>query len=176
MSEQSTPKDTKETAKAQLAGLEKWAYQTFNTNNPVQIPENGRKWIAENVWWLSAVGGILTLIAAYQMWQMVYAVSQLDNFYRAFGYTGAASVSFWWHILFAITILEGIVMLVAVQKLKVLQKAGWNLLFYLSLLGVAMGVIGVLTPGYGFGYLLGAALGVAISWTILMQIRDKFNK
>ncbi len=176
MSEQSTPKDTKETAKAQVAGLEKWGYETFNTKNPVQIPENGRKWIAENVWWLAAVGGVLTLIGAYQMWQAAHYVSQFDSFYRAIGYTGVASVSMQWYILFAITVLAGIVMLVAVQKLKAMQKSGWNLLFYLSLLGVAMGIIGVLTPSYGFGYLLGVALGVAISWTILMQIRDKFSK
>lgn len=110
------------------------------------------------------------------MWQVAHVVSQLDGFYRAIGYTGAASVSMQWYILFAVTLLEGIVLLVAVQKLKAMQKSGWNLLFYLSLLGVVMGVVGALTPSYGFGYLLGAAIGVAIGWTVLMQIRDKFKK
>lgn len=176
MSEQSTPKDTKATAKAQVAGIEKWAYETFDTKNPVQLPDNARKWIAENSWWLAGVGGVLTLISAYQMWQMVHAVSQLDSFYRAIGYTGAASVSMQWYIMFAITIIEGVVLLAAIQKLKAMQKSGWNLLFYLSLLGIVLGVVSMLTPGYGLGYLVIAAIGVAIGWTILMQIRDKFTK
>lgn len=176
MSEESKSTDPKETAKAQVAGLEKWAHETFGAKNPVQLPEVARTWIADNVWWLAIVGGVLTLVGAFQMWQATQVVSQYATFYQALGYTNGIGLGFWWYILLAITVIEGIVLLVANQKLKAKQKAGWNLLFYLSLLSIVMGVVYVLTPGYGIGYLLGIALGAAISWTILMQIRDKFTK
>lgn len=162
-------------ASTQLAGVEKWAYDTFNTNNPVKLPEGARKWIAENAWWLAAVVGVLTLIGAYQMWYLVN-YSALSHDLRAIGLQGAVvSGGLWWYILLGITVLEGVALLVAVPKLKAMQKAGWNLLFYLSLLGIALGIVSVLTPGYGVGSLIGAAIGVAISWTILMQIRDRFK-
>ena len=161
-------------AATQLAGVEKWAYDTFNTNNPVKLPEGARKWIAENVWWLAAVGGVLTLVGAYQMWNAAHLISSLE-LYRAIGYTPTINLGLWWYILLGITVLEGVALLVAVPKLKAMQKAGWKLLFYLSLLGIALGIVSVLTPGYGVGSLIGAAIGVAISWTILMQIRDKFK-
>lgn len=171
-----TPKSGNPAVDAKLAGLEKWAYDTFNTKNPVQIPEGGRKWIAGNSWWLCAIGGVVTLAGAYQMWNAAHWISSVTEVYRAVGYTPTLNLGVWWYVLFGITILEGIVLLVAVPKLKAMQQSGWKLLFYLSLLGIALGIISLLTPGYGFGSLIGAALGVAISWTILMQIRDKFKK
>lgn len=169
------PTSEKSAVDAKLSGLEKWAYDTFNTNNPVKIPEAGRKWIAENVWWLAAIGGVLTLIGAYQMWRAAHVLSSLDSLYRAVGYVGYTP-GIWWYIMFGITLLEGIVLLVAISKLKTMQKSGWKLLFYLSLVSVALGIISLLTPGYGVGSLIGVAIGIAISWTILMQIRDRFTK
>ena len=153
-------------ASTQLAGVEKWAYDTFNTNNPVKLPEGARKWIAENVWWLAAIGGVLTLISAISMWSM------LHSDYSAIG---VVYLSLWWYIWLAITVVEGVVLLIAVQKLKTMQKAGWNLLFYLSLLAIVLGIVSALTPSNGVGSLIGTAVSVAISWTILMQIRDKFK-
>lgn len=167
-----TPKNEKPSVDARLAGLEKWAYETFNTNNPIQIPAGGRKWIAENVWWLAAVGGVLTLIGAVGMVNMANWWSAMNRDYYAIGYAPIVNLSLWWYTLLAITVLEGVVLLIAAKKLKAMQKSGWNLLFYLSLLGIIMGIVSALTPGYGIGSLIGAAIGVAISWTILMQIRS----
>lgn len=164
-------------ASGSLAGLEKWAHETFDTKNPVKIPDGGRKWIADNAWWLAAIGGVLSLLAALSMWQGARYFTLLINDVSYLTGQNALlpNVSLWWYVLLLITVVEGIVLLFAVSKLKQQQKAGWNLLFYLSLAMTLFGVVSVFTPGYGIGSLIASLLGVAITWTILMQIRSYFK-
>lgn len=159
---------------ARLAGLESWAHTTFDTKNPVQIPDAGRKWIADNLWWIVIIGGIVTLISALGMWQAAHYL-QYSELYRAVGYTPTINLGFQWYILLLLTIVEGAALLVASSKLKQHQKSGWNILFYLSLVGAVFGLVAILTPGYGFASFIGAAIGIAISWTILMQVRSSFK-
>lgn len=173
MSEPANQKDPKETASQQLAGLEKWAHETFDTNNPIKLPEVARKWIAENAWWLAVIGGVLSLFGAYGMWDSVYRYEN-SELLRAIGYSPAANLGVWWYLMLGLILVEGILMLLAVPKLRADKKTGWNLLFYSSLVTLVYGVVGLFS-GYGFSYLFGTLLGVAIAWTILMQIRNRFN-
>ena len=169
-----SPEVKKTELNAQVAGLEKWAYDTFSTKNPAKLPEGVRSWLAKNSWWLAGVGGVVTLLGAVQMWNVAHWTSSLGEFYSAIGYT--SNIGLWWYLLLIVTIIEGVALLIAAPKLKNMKLSGWRLLFYLSLLGIVIGIISLLTPGYGLSYLIGVVIGVAIGWTILMQIRDKFSK
>ena len=73
-------------------------------------------------------------------------------------------------------VAQAVLLLMAYQKLKVHQKAGWNLIFYSSLVSLVTGALYLLTPYYGATSLVGVLIGVVIGWWLLFQIRGKFNK
>ena len=163
------------------AGLEKWADGVFGKNAPFKMPEGGRAWFANNVWWLALIGGVLSLWAAWSAWQTTRYVSQwstyLDEAARQLGTpTVGSTFGFTYYLALAAMATQGVLLLMAFQKLKIQQKAGWNLIFYSSLISLVVGVLYLFTPYYGPSSLIGVAIGVAIGWWVLFQIRGKFNK
>lgn len=165
----------------QPAGLEKWVDGTLNKNFPVQLPDGAKKWLADNSWWLALVGGVLSLWSAWGFWQAAHYVSQwarlADDLARYSGVnTVSSSLGLTWWLAFAAILAQGVLMLVAYPKLKAHSKSGWNLLFYSSFISLAVGVLYLLTPAYGFGSLIGTLLGTAIGWWVLFQMRGHFVK
>lgn len=165
----------------QPAGLEKWADGVFGANAPVKMPEGGRTWIANNIWWLALAGGVFSLIGAWNAWRTTQYVSQLgtylDEVARQYGTpTVQSSFGLTYYLALAAMVAQGVLMLMAFQKLKAHQKAGWNLVWYSSLISLAIGVLYIFTPYYGVMSLVMVAIGVAIGWWVMFQIRGKFNK
>ena len=80
-----------------------------------------------------------------------------------------------WYVALVAMLVQGILYLVAVPMLKNHQKSGWNLVFYASLVSVAMGVVYLFVPGYA-GSIVGVVLGAVIGWFFLFQVRSKFVK
>lgn len=170
---------TKSSYNTQPAGLEKWLDETYK-KLPVQLPEGARKWLADNAWWLTLLGGILALWGAWGFWQTGHYVSDLarwaDQLSRATGGTGTSTdLGVMWYLALASLVVEGVLYLMAFSSLKEHKKSGWNLLFYASLVGVVMGVLQAFVPGYGMGSLVGVVIGVVIGWFVLFQVRSKFT-
>lgn len=183
MSEQQTKTEHHQAASVpyntQPAGLEKWADGVFGDKGSLKMPEGGRTWIANNVWWLALVGGVVSLLAAWNAYQATRYVNQwgalVDELARQYGTsTLGSSFGFTYYIALAAMAAQGVLMLMAFQKLKAHQKAGWNLMFYSSLISLVMGVLYLFTPYYGVTSMIGVVIGVAIGWWILFQIRAKF--
>lgn len=173
MSEKTSHKATSVGYDSKLPGLEKWVDETFNTKNPVKLPEGARSWFANNLWWLAIVGGVLGIISVFQAWQLV---NYANTFSSTYGYLVTRSIGTTFYVSLAISLVESIILLVASPQLRAHKKSGWNLVFYVSLISIALGIFYALTPQYGAGGLIGALIGVAISWTILSQIRSHFAK
>ena len=157
------------------AGLEKWLDETYK-KLPVQLPDGARKWIADNAWWLTLIGGVLSLWGAWGFWQTAHYVSQLNDWARAAGVSTAPNLSVMWYVVLVTMLVEAVLYLMVVSKLKAHQKGGWNLIFYASLVSVVMGLVYLFVPSYGFGSLVGVALGAIIGWFFLFQVRSKFVK
>lgn len=176
MSEKEHVKATKPT-NASVAGLEKWVDEIVNKKQPLQLPANVRKWIGDNAWWLVLIGGILSLWSAWGFWQAAHVLNGLNELARAYGSTTYATElgPMWYAALIGI-LLEGVLMLLAVPKLKNHQKSGWNLVFYSSFVSLLVGVVYLLVPAYSLGGLIGALIGTAISWFFLFQVRSQFTK
>ena len=157
--------------KNQTNGLEKWlddAYKKF----PLQLPEGARKWLTDNAWWLVLIGGVLMLWGTWAFWQAGHYVSDLA---RSVGVDTSQDLGFMWYIALLAMLLQAVLYLIAVPKLKNHQKSGWNLVFYASLVSVVMGLIYIFVPNYA-GNIVGVILGAAISWFFLFQVRSKFAK
>ena len=100
-----------------------------------------------------------------------------DELVRQYG-TSTSSMNFGltFYLALAAMVAQAVLLLMAYQKLKVHQKAGWNLIFYSSLVSLVTGALYLLTPYYGATSLVGVLIGVVIGWWLLFQIRGKFNK
>ena len=155
----------------QTGGFEKWLDDTYK-KLPVQLPEGGKKWLADNSWWLVLIGGILTLWGTWAFWQAGQYVSSLA---RIVGVDTSPDLGVMWYVALVAMLVQGILYLVAVPMLKNHQKSGWNLVFYASLVSVAMGVVYLFVPGYA-GSIVGVVLGAVIGWFFLFQVRSKFVK
>lgn len=181
MSEKADAKSTKSAdLSAKTAGLEKWLDDLVNKQQPLQLPVDARKWIADNAWWIVLIGGVLTLWSAWGFWQAGHLMSGLTNVLneaaRMYGATTYANeLGLMWYLALVGIVIQAVLMLLAVSKLKELKKSGWNLMFYVSLLNLVIGVIYLFVPGYAFGGLLGTLVGVAISWFFLFQVRSRFK-
>ena len=152
-------------------GLEKWLddmYKKF----PLQLPEGARKWIADNAWWLTLIGGVLTLWGVLSFWQVGHYVSDVA---RVYGVDTSTNLGVTWYVALGTMLVQAILYLMAVPKLKNHQKSGWNLVFYASLVSVIMGLVYLFTPGYA-GSIVGVVLGALIGWFFLFQVRSKFVK
>ena len=127
----------------------------------------------------AAGASVVSLLAAWNAYQATRYVNQwgalVDELARQYGTsTLGSSFGFTYYIALAAMVAQGVLMLMAFQKLKAHQKAGWNLVFYSSLISLVMGVLYLFTPYYGVTSMIGVVIGVAIGWWILFQIRAKF--
>jgi hypothetical protein len=166
---------------ARMTGLESWLDDVVNRQQPLQMPASARQWIADNAWWITLIGGIVSLLAAWNYWQlgqMFNGANRLaEEVTRLYGSTTyAAELGPMWYLALLGLVVQGGLLLLAVSKLKEHKKSGWDLLFYASLASLVIGLLYLVIPGYGFGGLLGSVVGAAVSWFFLFQVRSRFNR
>lgn len=161
-------------------GLERWLDETVNKNQPVQLPSGARTWIADNSWWLAIIGGVVSLWGAWSFWQIGHYLSGLNQLAnemaRLSGSSYSTDLGVMWYVALAGLVVEGVLLLLAVPLLKDHKKTGWDLLYYVSLVSLFVGLVYLFVPGYGVGSLIGSLLGAAISWFFLFQIRSRFAR
>ncbi|HEY1085715.1 MAG TPA: hypothetical protein VGE34_03240 [Candidatus Saccharimonadales bacterium] len=175
----STPKTS--AFNTQPAGLEKALDDLFHKTIKVELPENIKKWIADNAWWIVLVGGILSLLSAFSVWQAATATSRLLDYANQLSASvGVASTSqnigIVTYVAIAGIVAQAVMMLLAFQQLKEYKKSGWNLMFYTSYISLAIGVVYVFSSLYGVASLIGSLVGVFIGWFFLFQVRKYFTK
>lgn len=164
----------------QLTGLETKIDKAVK-DAPFQLPEKSRKAIADKMAIISLVIGVISLFAAYSLWNLARLTNGLVDVTNTLSqyYTGRTAVTshltaiVWVGII--LLAVEGVLYLAAYPALKAKKKAGWNFLFYGSLVNLAHGII-MLFDSYtgGVGRLLGVLLSSAIGLYFLFQIRSYF--
>lgn len=153
----------------------------WHKQSPINLPEGGRKWISENAWWLVIVGVIVSAIAAIQMVRTALwadsVVRQIQDFSAAFGVTtpgigGEHMVGLWISILTLAAVVA--LQVKAIQPLKEMKRAGWDLLFLGMLVSTVGATLSSLVQGEIVSAVIGLAIGLVIGGFILFEIRDKF--
>jgi hypothetical protein len=165
----------------QLEKLETTLDDALNKNAPFKIPANGRKSLAEAMWWLALIGGVLQLWLAWGFWHVGHLVDRLIGYTNALSsYYGGDVVSnhlgLFYYLTLVVVLISAVLLLVATPSLKAMRKQGWNLVFYSTLVNVAYGVVRMFTDYGGFGDLIGAIIGSIIGAYLLFQVRDHFMK
>jgi len=161
-----------------LNKLEKTVFGWFKA--VPDLPANGRKWLGDNVWWIVLIGAILTGFG------VLGALASIATLVSVFGtvaasYYATTTITTWAIVTSIIglvfSVLEVVLLAVAIQPLKEKQKKGWVLLFATWLLGgiaVVVNSILSLNPiGFTIGILFGA-LWIAVTGYFLFEIHGQF--
>lgn len=138
------------------------------------LPAGFRNWLVENVWWLVAVSVALTVFSLISAFQALSYISQFTAAYAPLGAVYAQSSTWLWMTI-AASVVQVVLLAMAISPLKSKQARGWHLLFIVSLVNVALSLLGIVFGG-GVPSLLGALIGLAIGWYVLFEIRSGFVK
>ncbi len=149
------------------------------------LPENGRKWLADNVWWIVLIGAILSVLAAFAaISALLYATAIIStissSFYGTIGYGVYNAWDISWLVISVLFLVANIVvMAMAVNPLKGKELKGWNLLFLLLLISAASSITNILVHFNIFTFissLIFAALGLAIGAYFTFEIKPYFKR
>jgi hypothetical protein len=155
---------------ASLDQLESKLDEVFVKKAPFQIPENGRKWIAQYAWIFALVGLILGILAFFPLLALVGLVSTVGVVVGA----GFAVLLAW--VSLAVLAAYLVVLAISVPKLKKQERAGWQLTYYSMLVFFVYDIINWLAaPAVNFfGFVLNT-IGVIAGLYILFQVRSYFK-
>lgn len=146
-----------------------------------KLPEKAKDAIVGWLPWINLILGLLTLWAAYALWQWADVANTFVNYAnelsRALGGTGVSvdrfTVGVW--IAIAVLVIEAILYLAAFPGTRDRKKSGWNLLFYALLVNIVYGVVVLFTDYGGVGNFLGYVIGSFIGLYFLFQLKPKYN-
>lgn len=165
----------------QLDKLETSLDEALNKKAPFKLPENNRKTLANALWWLALVGGLLQLYLAWRLWDSSHRVNEvidyLNSYAAAYGVdTRADNLGLAFYLVLLTLLASGALLLLAAPGLKAMKKSGWNLVFYSLLVNLVYGIVTLFTDYGDLGTLFGAALGSLVGAYLLFQVRDHFVK
>lgn len=150
-------------------------------NAPFQLPENGRKMLVSALPWLTLIGGVLSVLAVWGVYQLatwantwMNAASELGTTYGYAGYSGYASNGPLLLMSAILIAVEAILFFMAFSPLKERRKRGWDLLFWVSMLNVVYAVVYmVATPN--LLSLIFSLLGSLVGLYLLFQVRSHYT-
>ncbi|WP_298336696.1 hypothetical protein [Ferrimicrobium sp.] len=128
------------------------------------LPKEFVAWLIRWAWLIVAIVGVLYLFDAL-------GFLTLANDFGFVGFFDGVSFTFSLYLAAALTAVYGVCYLVAVPGLREHRRRGWQLLFYASIIQVAMVIIVVILTGLGGIWSL---LEVLVIWYLLFQIRPAF--
>lgn len=149
-------------------------------NAPYKLPENFKKGLVSAMPWLALLGGILSLLGAWGLYQLVsWASSWMGvandlsmNYGYYTGYTASFGPLLW--LSLALLVVEAVVSFMAFSPLKDKKKRGWDLMFWLALLNVAYAVVYLIAAPNIMQFVF-SLLGSALGLYLLFQIRSYYG-
>lgn len=143
------------------------------------LPKNVQKWIGENVWWIILVVFILSVFGIFSLIAGITALATLSSaaygVYGAYGMSqanaGMALTAAW--ITLAGAIVTTVILGLAISPLKEGKKKGWDLIFLSDIAYLVITIVGLLVS-FNFGGIIGTAIGTAIGFYFLFEIRGHY--
>lgn len=153
-----------------LQSLEKSLNELFVDKAPA-LPLGLRKWLGQYAWVFSLIGLIFGILGSLALLPLVGLGSVIGSTINDGGFVLFIWVSLL--VLVGYTVLLG----VATPKLKRMEKAGWDLIFYSNLFFIAYNLFNWLRY-ISFGSLFGLVwdlLWAAFGLYVVFQVRSQFT-
>ncbi len=164
-----------------LKPLEEKMQKYLVKDAPFQIPENGKKAIAQWAPWISLIIGVLSLLSAYSLWNLAHRADRLidyaNEFSRAYGLDAPSKdISVFVYVAIIFIIAQGILLIAAFKGLQDRKKSnGWNFLLYSAIASFVYSIISLFLDDYrGFGSFVFGLLGTLVGLYILAQISNQY--
>lgn len=154
-----------------MDALEKSLDEMLVKKAPFQIPEKGRKWIAEYAWIFALIG---LIVGAFWFLTLLSVLGIFSVFATTAGVGGYVLLAW-----LSLIILGGylVVLGISVPKLKAKQAMGWKLTYYSLLFFFAYDVLNFVAY-LGAGSFVGLIWNVAwlvASLYVLFQVKGQFK-
>jgi len=141
------------------------------------LPDDWRKWLAENSWWLTLIGVVLSVIGIFLLLgPILFYTAVTTSVYGvvvAETHTGLYTLAIW--VSFALMVVVTIVEAFAISPLKALSKKGWDLLFLALVIEVVSSLVSAVL-NVSIMSLISAAIGAVIGSYVLFEVRSHFKK
>ncbi len=145
------------------------------------LPKSWCQWLTDNIWWLVAIGVVLSIFGILGLAGAVFIASSYIGTAEIMGYGAYSSASgfgSWWSIVslasLVAMVIEVVLLARSVSPLRELKRKGWELLFLTAVVSVASSaLVNILT--FSVFNLIGTAFGAAINAYFLFEIRSGFN-
>lgn len=149
--------------------------------NVPHLPDNARKWLGTNIWWIVLIGAIISGISLLFALFGIFALMQLIGSVSSVYYVNGTGFAAWGIVTGVITLVISAFALVltalSITPLKEKQKKGWVLLFAAWLVNVAGSVIGAILAFNPFTFIFSlvfTAVFAAIAGYFLFEIHSQF--
>lgn len=144
------------------------------------LPITWRNWLAKNVWWITLVAVIISVIVLFGFLTAVSLFSTVPTFYLIVMHSSAIVGHSWlWllsaYVSIALLVLAIVFEAMAISPLKALKKHGWDLIFLAYLVGVVSGVISAILTLDILG-LVNTAISAAIGVYFIFEIKSHFKR
>ena len=140
------------------------------------LPREFRNWLATNAWWLALIGVILGGLAVFSLISATFLVGAVLT--GAAGIAGAAvggvvliAVIF----SLALSVVDLVLIAMAISPLKEMKRRGWKLLFLTVLINVLSLAIHFVFTIDLFGLIWGLLM-TAVGAYFLFEIRDEYKE
>ncbi len=137
------------------------------------LPKGLTKWLAENSWWLTIIGVVLSVFAVFSL---LVAMTAGSAVLVAVGAPAIGGMFFVSSLVALVgTGISVVAEAMAIAPLKAMKKRGWDLMFFVLLVSVAMGIVGSLLTANVGGILFGL-IGAAIGAYVMLEFKQYFVK
>lgn len=144
------------------------------------LPETWRKWLANNAWWLTLIGVILSIFAIIALFGALSLFTATTSIYGAYAaeviaetHTAMWTTAIW--ISLALMVVITVIEALAISPLKKMSKKGWDYMFLALVISVVSSLITAVL-NVNIGSLLSAVISAAIGSYILFELRSHFKK
>ncbi len=166
---------------ANIDGLEKQLDEVFVKKAPFQLPEDIKKWIVTYLPYINLFIGVLSLVAAYNVYHWATAVSRIvdyaNEFARAYGvdsYAGDSRLTLMVWLSIGLLVAQGALWVGSFSAVKAKKKSGWNLLFYALIIGAVYGFVSLFGDYNAAGNFVSYIVGTVVGLYFLFQIRSHY--
>jgi uncharacterized BrkB/YihY/UPF0761 family membrane protein len=143
------------------------------------ISESGRESIAKILPIGALIVGVLQLVAAWSLYDIVRVADKFSDTVLGSLGVGTSLLSggdkLFIYLGLAFLVVDSVILLMAYSGLAARKKRGWDLLFLGALLNAAYAVLSLFITGQGFGTFLMNVIGSGLTFWVLFQVKGKFG-